>query len=62
MVYVVTFENYDEYESYSVSASCIESAIMNAKDMATERHGSDFCYYDSDVLSVIRIWIIKIEF
>jgi hypothetical protein len=55
MVYVVTFENYDEYESYSVSASCIELAIMNAKDIATERHGSDFCYYDSDVLSVIRI-------
>lgn len=55
MVYVVTFENYDGYESYSVSASCIELAIMNAKEMASERYGKDFHYYDSDVLSVIRV-------
>ena len=55
MTYVVTFENCDEYESYFVSASCMELAIIYAKEMATERYGSDFRYCDSDVLSIIRV-------
>lgn len=55
MTYVVTFENSERYESYTVNASCVEAAIMDAKDMATETYGNDFYYYDSDVLSVIRV-------
>lgn len=55
MRYVVTFENCDDYESYTVNASCIEAAIMDAKDMASETYGNDFYYHDSDVLSVIRV-------
>lgn len=62
MTYVVTFENCDGYESYTVGASCMELAVIYAKEMATERYGGDFYYYDSDVLSIIRVWAIKIEF
>lgn len=55
MRYVVTFENCDDYESYTVNASCIELAVIYAKEMATETYGGDFHYCDSDVLSVIRV-------
>lgn len=55
MTYVVTFDNYEEFETYTVNASCIELAIMGAKEMAVERYGGDFHYCDSDVLSVIRV-------
>ena len=55
MTYVVTFENCEGFETYTVNASCIEIAIMDAKEMATETYGSNFHYYDSDVLSVIRV-------
>lgn len=55
MRYVVTFENCDGYESYTVYASCVEAAIMDAKEAASELYGNDFIYHDSDVLSVIRV-------
>lgn len=55
MTYVVTFENCDGYESYTVNASCIELAIMVAKELATERYGGNFYYCDSDILSIIRV-------
>ena len=55
MTYVVTFENYNgECECFTVNASYMELAIMEAKDKASEKHGHR-CYGDSDVLSVIRI-------
>ena len=58
MRYVVTFEHpCGECESYTVNSSCIEIAIMDAKEKANEEHnhsGYNF-YNDSDVLSVIRV-------
>ena len=55
MTYVVTFENYNgECECFTVNASYMELAIMEAKEKANEKHGHH-CYRDSDVLSVIRI-------
>ena len=54
MTYVVTFEDYKgNYESYTVNASCVEIAVMDANEKAYERKGSGYC--DSDVLSVIRV-------
>ena len=32
MTYVVTFENCEGFETYTVNASCIELAIMDAKE------------------------------
>ena len=58
MRYVVTFEHpCGEHESYTVSSSCVEVAIMDAKEKANENHnhtGYNF-YSDIDILSVIRV-------
>ena len=54
MIYVVTFNCWDtECESFTVNASCIESAIMEAKEKANEN--SNRYYSDDSVLSVIRV-------
>ena len=58
MTYVVTFDHWTgEHECFTVNASCVEIAIMDAKKAANEKHnhsGYDF-YGDSNVVSVIRV-------
>ena len=57
MAYIVTFDHWTgEHECFTVNSSCIEIAIMDAKEKANEKHNSsnDF-YLDSNVVSVIRV-------
>lgn len=54
MTYVVTFENNDGYHHcVTVTASCVEIAVMEAKERINI--GSPYYYCDSDILSVIRV-------
>ena len=57
MRYVVTFDDCGErLDSIVVSASCVELAVMEAKEKANDMHSDVTNYYcDSDVLSVIRV-------
>lgn len=54
MTYVVTFEDCDRCECYIVNASCVEIAVMDAKERVNEECGYHK-YSDCDVISVIRI-------
>ena len=58
MTYVVTFGNWTgEHECFTVDASCVEIAIMDAQEKANEKHNhSGYNFYgDSNVVSVIRV-------
>ena len=57
MAYVVTFEHWTgEHECFTVNSSCVEIAIIDAKEKAKEKHKSDSnFYYDCNVVSVIRV-------